>query len=232
MSWTKWRPCMSNTVEYLGNMQLKSLSPPSSFAHLQKSWQLMGLCNMKHITSHFPLSPAELASCWLCWRQGPVSTFFHLCCRFRTGSGAQTLVWPAESNSLVLESGKGESTEGVRGWVGSEDGRARLLEEEELQQQLRLLVLCGCSHNGVQSSEPSYTPTPRAVWQNRLCEGGLEDWAYKGSRATFLSFYAAANLCPKRKKKKIHNGSTKKVSLKSPHLGLLDFRCWKPGSGM
>lgn len=137
----------------------------------------------------------------LCWRQGPVSTFFHLWSTFRTGSGAQTLAWPAESNSLALESGKGESTEGVRGWVGSEDGRARVLEEEELQQQLGLLVLCGCSHNGVQSSEPSYTPTPRAVWQNRLCEGGLEDWAYKDSRATFFSFYATANLCPKRKKK-------------------------------
>lgn len=103
--------------------------------------------------------------------------------RFRGGSGAQP---PVGTDSLALGCAEEESTDGVKGWGGVRMLRLGCCAGERTAASLHLPVLCGCSHNSVQSSDLNYTPTPRAVWYNRLCGGGLEDWVYREFRARFF----------------------------------------------
>lgn len=217
---------MSNAVEYLGNMQwIEILILLLIF--MKTHHQLMGLHNMKHRILYFPLSPVELGSCC----SDDVSQKYHFPSfwrSFRAWSRALTPVWFVGISSLALECIK-ESTDGVKGRGGSEDAGARLLCRRRTAASLCLPAWCGCLHNSIQSSDLNYTPTPRAVWYNRLCAGGLEEWVYREFRDRFVLdlLYVIANHCPR-----IHNGTTEKLSLKPPHVGLLDFRHWKPGSGM
>lgn len=125
MSWTKWRPCMSNAVEYLGNMQLKSLSSPSSPAHRQKKPLSSWVCVIWS-TSHFPLSPVELGSC--CFgdirdQWGPFSipeADSEQGVKLRLQSGLQKAV-PWHWSVVKKRAQRGERV------GGDKDGRARLL---------------------------------------------------------------------------------------------------------
>lgn len=143
------------------------------------------VCATRSITSHFPLSPAGLGSCCSADVRDLWERFSWIL------EQVQSRQWSSDSGLACRKQFPGTGVWWRREHRGGESGEqgwwsSTAVLEEELQQQLGLPVLCGCSHNGVQSSDPIYTPTPRAVWWNRLCEGGLEDWVYKESRATFL----------------------------------------------
>lgn len=156
----------------------------------------MGLCNMKHITSHFPLSPAELGL-QLWWCQGLVRIFFHLWSRLRTGSEAQALVWPAESTSLALECVKERAQKGWEGGWGE-----RMVELGCCAGgKAAATALSACAvwvftqwSSVIRSHLHTYTKgcvIEQVMWG---WIRGLEDWVYKESWATFLFFFRFA-LC-------------------------------------